>query len=204
MSTPQRFVVEVWDSSRRYWRTLDSYAPGRSAAEVRRRVMNHYPDLVSDEIRVHKIPARKPNASRHARRPASRRASAYPEKRKRNSVRPDGEVSARFWFNPPIGDDAEFLREMQDNGLEVEVPFELMRIYSDNIIERLMQKAADMLSTRRGPWRNMRFGDGSAISDEGRAIVTVHDISTQRGGLGGDEHSFDVTMRFPPVSRYVP
>lgn len=66
----KRFVVEVWDAEKRYWRTYDSWAKGSSVADVRRNTMNRLPDLTADEIRVKAIAARKSPKRSAARNPS--------------------------------------------------------------------------------------------------------------------------------------
>lgn len=69
----KRFVVEVWDAEKRYWRTYDSMAKGESVADVRRNTMNRLPDLVADEIRVKAIPAkRRSSPNSRAERPMTK------------------------------------------------------------------------------------------------------------------------------------
>lgn len=52
---PSRFVVTAWDAERGRWWTVDPWAPGASAAAVRKAMANRYPDLAPHEIRVEKV-----------------------------------------------------------------------------------------------------------------------------------------------------
>lgn len=98
-ATSKRFVVEVWDAEKRYWRTYDTWAKGSSVADVRRNTMNRLPDLSADEIRVSAIAARKSPKRSAARNPAFASGDRVKVGSRRGivwNVRADGHVAVQF------------------------------------------------------------------------------------------------------------
>lgn len=124
---------------------------------------------------------------------------------KPNGARRHDDTTVRLQVAHLYDEGAPLLRAMEENGLRIGKPFGILELKDDRLINELTQAAVDVVIGEPGiAWDEALFDDGTQINDPGLAQVTVHRASARPGGLMGTSHAYDVTVHFPPKSRYMP
>jgi hypothetical protein len=88
----RRYEVRVWDADKGYFRMVDTWAKGRSPADIRQQMANRYPDVPAHEIRV-KLHPNSPN------RPSSPKARGAKRNGRYRDLTADERATLRLYAN---------------------------------------------------------------------------------------------------------
>jgi hypothetical protein len=109
----------------------------------------------------------------------------------------------RFLFQTSSGAAQRIVETMDDEGHSLG-SWWLLGELSERVVREILGQAQLALAKkyRREQGDHLVFPDGSEVDDWGWAQINVAKIYIDPMGLMGPDHSIDMTLKFPPESRW--